>query len=337
MDGAIDGSGWLIVTLIAALGIVAWGVVIGVLFLRKAMIIGTVVFGPFAMAGLASGKTKSWAVKWVEVVVALALSKFVICVILTLAYSAVGVLGHRGHHRRPPRVDLGAARRVLPAGRAAVRALRRRPDQRREHLRRRPAPWATPGRPVTWARPGAGSRRRRRRRDRRVDRRPSRQQPQAPPPQPRPRRSAATAVRQRSAASRPEAPPRQRVRSAPRRPSRVDRGNATGASGGAGRTRRGGFGTTPVRRTRIGRRGAGGTGSPGAARDGRLPRPRPRSDRSARWSPRRPRPPTSGCRRPRPTGCSCSTKPSGVLGPATARTAPAGSSPHPTDHRSART
>ena len=33
------------------------------------------------------------------------------------------------------------------------------------------------------------------------------------------------------------------------------------------------------------------------------------------WSPRPPRPPTSGCRRPRPTGCSCSTKPGGVLGP----------------------
>jgi hypothetical protein len=90
MDGAIEASGWLVVTLIAAMGIVAWGVVIGVLFLRKAIIIGTVVFGPFAMAGLASGKTKTWATKWFEVVVALALSKFVISVILTLAYSAVG-------------------------------------------------------------------------------------------------------------------------------------------------------------------------------------------------------------------------------------------------------
>ena len=90
MDGAIEASGWLIVTLIALLGIIAWGVVIGVLFLRKAIIIGTVAFGPFAMAGLASGKTKSWAVKWFEVVLALALSKFVISVILTLAYSAVG-------------------------------------------------------------------------------------------------------------------------------------------------------------------------------------------------------------------------------------------------------
>src|SRR6476620_4199207 len=90
MDGAIEASGWLIVTLIAVLGIIAWGAIVAVLFLRKAIIIGTVVFGPFAMAGLARGKTQSWAVKWFEVVLALALSKFVISVILTLAYSAVG-------------------------------------------------------------------------------------------------------------------------------------------------------------------------------------------------------------------------------------------------------
>ena len=89
MQGAIEGSGWLVVTVIAALGILAWGAIIIVLFLRKAMIIGTLVFAPFAMAGLTSGKTKVWAVKWFEVVFALALSKFVICAILTLAYSAV--------------------------------------------------------------------------------------------------------------------------------------------------------------------------------------------------------------------------------------------------------
>ncbi|MGS0686519.1 hypothetical protein ACVBEQ_15465 [Nakamurella sp. GG22] len=89
MQGAIEGSGWLVVTVIAALGILAWGAIIIVLFLRKAMIIGTLVFAPFAMAGLTSGKTTVWAVKWFEVVFALALSKFVICAILTLAYSAV--------------------------------------------------------------------------------------------------------------------------------------------------------------------------------------------------------------------------------------------------------
>jgi hypothetical protein len=89
MHDAIEGSGWLVVTVVAALGILAWVMIIVVLFLRKAMVIATVVFGPFAMAGLASGKTKTWAIKWVEVVFALALSKFVICAILTLAYSAV--------------------------------------------------------------------------------------------------------------------------------------------------------------------------------------------------------------------------------------------------------
>ncbi|ACV76862.1 hypothetical protein [Nakamurella multipartita] len=89
MQGAIEGSGWLVVTLLAGFGILAWATIIIILFLRKAMIIATLVFAPFAMAGLAYGKTKSWAVKWVELVFALALSKFVVCVILTLAYSAV--------------------------------------------------------------------------------------------------------------------------------------------------------------------------------------------------------------------------------------------------------
>ncbi|WP_420120923.1 hypothetical protein [Nakamurella sp.] len=89
MQGAIEGSGWLVVTLLAAFGTLAWATIIVILFLRKAMIIATMVFAPFAMAGLAYGKTKSWAVKWAELVFALALSKFVICAILTLAYSAV--------------------------------------------------------------------------------------------------------------------------------------------------------------------------------------------------------------------------------------------------------
>ncbi len=89
MQGAIEGSGWLVVTLLAAFGTLAWATIIIILFLRKAMIIATMVFAPFAMAGLAYGKTKSWAVKWAELVFALALSKFVICAVLTLAYSAV--------------------------------------------------------------------------------------------------------------------------------------------------------------------------------------------------------------------------------------------------------
>ena len=146
--------------------------IIGVLFLRKAIIIGTVVFGPFAMAGLASGKTKSWAVKWVEVVVALALSKFVICVILTLAYSAVGasVTGDITDALLGSIWVLLAAFSPL----AVLRFAHFAGDQIgcRQHLRRgrRLGNARQAGRPEQGRR---GSRRRHRRRGRRVDRRPS--------------------------------------------------------------------------------------------------------------------------------------------------------------------
>jgi len=89
MDGSIDAAGWLIVIVIAGLALVAFVMVIVVLFLRKAIVIGTVAFGPFAAAGLAYGHTKSWVVRWAEVVFALAISKFVISVILTLGFSAI--------------------------------------------------------------------------------------------------------------------------------------------------------------------------------------------------------------------------------------------------------
>jgi len=89
MDGSIDSAGWLIVIVIAGLALVAFVMVIVVLFLRKAIVIGTVAFGPFAAAGLAYGHTKSWVVRWAEVVFALVISKFVISVILTLGFSAI--------------------------------------------------------------------------------------------------------------------------------------------------------------------------------------------------------------------------------------------------------
>ena len=149
--------------------------VIGVLFLRKAIIIGTVVFGPFAMAGLASGKTKSWAVKWVEVVFALALSKFVICAILTLAYSAVGasVTGDITDALLGSIWVLLAAFSPL----AVLRFAHFAGDQIscREHLRRgRRAGQRQAGRSPGQSR-GAAAVGRRRRRRRRVDRRPGSQ------------------------------------------------------------------------------------------------------------------------------------------------------------------
>lgn len=89
MDGSIDSAGWLIVIVIAGLALVAFVMMMVVLFLRKAIVFGTVAFGPFAAAGLAYGRTKSWVIRWAEVVFALAVSKFVISVILTLAFSAI--------------------------------------------------------------------------------------------------------------------------------------------------------------------------------------------------------------------------------------------------------
>ena len=269
--------------------------IIVVLFLRKAMIIGTVVFGPFAMAGLASGKTKSWAVKWVEVVFALALSKFVICAILTLAYSAVGVLGHRGHHRRLARVGVGAARRVLPAGGAAVRALRRRPDHRREHLRRgrragqRDRQAGRPGHggrrqpsAASWAGPPGGS--------------PAEPaaSTEAHPDRPRPRRSAATAARPRGSGTGRKPHQRQRVRA---------RAAHHGGCRPAGQRRRGQ--RRPGRRTPV--RLAPGphrrrrSGRPAPRRRHRIARCSPRwtptsteagADTGPPWSPRPRRPPT---------------------------------------------
>ena len=293
--------------------------IIGVLFLRKAIIIGTVVFGPFAMAGLASGKTKSWAVKWVEVVLALALSKFVICAILTLAYSAVGasVTGDITD------AFLGSiwvlARRVLPPCRAAVRALRRRPDRCRQHLRR----GRRLGQRQTGRSPGQSrgrSRGRRRRRGRRVDRRPSRQQPKRSPEDPggggrRPRQSD-------NAAGITGRKPHHGNGCGSGQPQH---GNGAGSVSPSGSTAAappasgdpaglgGGFGTTPsAQRHAVARPGS--TGSPGTARDGCLPvrcRAEPVSRGHTGGRGRR----TLGCRRPRPTGCSCSTKPGGVLGP----------------------
>jgi hypothetical protein len=50
------------------------------------MVVATVVFAPFAFAGAATDRTKTWVVKWLEILIALALAKFAIAVILTLGF-----------------------------------------------------------------------------------------------------------------------------------------------------------------------------------------------------------------------------------------------------------
>ena len=86
MDGVIDTAGWLVVIIIAGLACLAFLFIHLVLIGRNAMVIATVVFAPFAFAGATTDRTKTWLVKWFEILIALALAKFAIAVILTLGF-----------------------------------------------------------------------------------------------------------------------------------------------------------------------------------------------------------------------------------------------------------
>lgn len=86
MDGTIDVAGWLVVIIIAGLACLAFLFIHLVLIGRNAMVIATVVFAPFAFAGAAADRTKTWVGKWFEILIALALAKFAIAVILTLGF-----------------------------------------------------------------------------------------------------------------------------------------------------------------------------------------------------------------------------------------------------------
>ncbi len=86
MDGVIDTAGWLVVIIIAGLACLAFLFIHLVLIGRNAMVIATVVFAPFAFAGATTDRTKTWLVKWLEILIALALAKFAIAVILTLGF-----------------------------------------------------------------------------------------------------------------------------------------------------------------------------------------------------------------------------------------------------------
>ena len=86
MDGVIDTAGWLVVIIIAGLACLAFLFIRLVLIGRNAMVIATVAFAPFAFAGATTDRTKTWLVKWFEILIALALAKFAIAVILTLGF-----------------------------------------------------------------------------------------------------------------------------------------------------------------------------------------------------------------------------------------------------------
>ena len=86
MNSSIDSAGWLVVIIIAGLACLAFLFIHLVLIGRNAMVIATVVFAPFAFAGATTDRTKTWVVKWLEILIALALAKFAIAVILTLGF-----------------------------------------------------------------------------------------------------------------------------------------------------------------------------------------------------------------------------------------------------------
>ena len=85
----MSGIGWLIVVIVGLLAVLAFLMIMGVMIVRKAMIIATVVFGPLAFAGATTERTRTWVWRWVEVVVGLALAKLVIAIILTLGFAAL--------------------------------------------------------------------------------------------------------------------------------------------------------------------------------------------------------------------------------------------------------
>src|SRR6478609_7990280 len=85
----LSGIGWLIVVIVGLLAVLAFLMIMGVMIVRKAMIIATVVFGPLAFAGATTERTQKWVWRWVEVVIGLALAKLVIAVILTLGFAAL--------------------------------------------------------------------------------------------------------------------------------------------------------------------------------------------------------------------------------------------------------
>src|SRR6478735_69071 len=81
--------GWLVVVIVGGLAIIAFLMIMGVMIVRKAMIIATVVFGPLAFAGATTDRSRKWVWRWAELVIGLALAKLVIAVILTLGFAAL--------------------------------------------------------------------------------------------------------------------------------------------------------------------------------------------------------------------------------------------------------
>ena len=88
--GAPSGAGGALLVLFGLLVIVGATLTLGTLLVRQALIVIAVVIAPLALAGGASRLTSGWVIRWVQVTLALILSKLAIVIVFVVAVGMVG-------------------------------------------------------------------------------------------------------------------------------------------------------------------------------------------------------------------------------------------------------
>jgi hypothetical protein len=84
------GAGGALLIVFGLLFIVGAALTLGTLLVRQALIVIAVVVAPLALAGGAARITSGWVVRWVQVTLALILSKLAIVIVLVVAVGMVG-------------------------------------------------------------------------------------------------------------------------------------------------------------------------------------------------------------------------------------------------------
>ncbi len=85
-----SGAGGALLIVFGLLFIVGAALTLGTLLVRQALIVIAVVVAPLALAGGAARITSGWVVRWVQVTLALILSKLAIVIVLVVAVGMVG-------------------------------------------------------------------------------------------------------------------------------------------------------------------------------------------------------------------------------------------------------
>lgn len=85
-----SGAGGALLIVFGLLFIVGAALTLGTLLVRQALIVIAVVVAPLALAGGAARITSGWVIRWVQVTLALILSKLAIVVVLVVAVGMVG-------------------------------------------------------------------------------------------------------------------------------------------------------------------------------------------------------------------------------------------------------